>query len=79
MIRLTQPIEIEVCHRYKKLYSIDGLQLTEDDDTSITFKTYAQMATYLGISRQALYNKIRVNMHLLDVLADQIKRKNDNR
>lgn len=80
MIRITIPIDIEVNHRYKKSYTIDGLQLFEDDGKVITFKNYAEMAKYLGITRQGLYNKIRANMNPLDVLAEKInKNKNDTR
>ena len=80
MIYITTPINIEVNHRYRTSYTIDGLQLHEDDEQIITFRNYAEMARYLGITRQALYNKIRANMHLLDVLAEQIQKKNnDNR
>lgn len=80
MINISRPINIEVNHCYKTSYNIDGLRLLEDDGNAIIFKNYAQMAQYLGITRQALYNKIRANMHLLDALAEQInKRHNDNR
>jgi len=80
MIHFTTPIDIEVNHRYKTSYTIDGLHLIEDGEDTIIFKNYAEMARYLGITRQALYNKIRANMHLLDELAEQIQKKsNDNR
>jgi len=80
MITFTTPIDIEVNHRYKRTYTIDGLQLIEDGEDTIIFTNYAEMARYLGITRQALYNKIRTNMHLLDALAEQIQKKtNENR
>lgn len=79
MIDITKPIDIVVSHRYKKSYTIDGLELFEDDGETIIFKNYAEMARYLGVTRQALYHKIRANMHLLDVLADQIQRQNENK
>jgi len=80
MILITKPLDIEVSHRYIKSYTIDGLQLIDDDGDTIRFKNYAEMSRYLGITRQALYNKIRANMHLLDTLAEQIQKKtNENR
>lgn len=74
MITITQPIDILISHKYNKEYTINRLTLIEDGDEIITFKSYAQMAKYLGISKQGLYNKIRKNMNLMDVLAESIKK-----
>lgn len=73
MIKISKPIKLEVTHRYSRTYTINGLQLLEDDGTTITFKNYAQMSRYLGMTRQGLYNKIRANMNLIDVLAERLK------
>ncbi len=70
MIKLTQPIDIKISHNYVKTYRINGLNLIEDDGNTITFKSYSQMAKYLGLSRQGLYNIIRKNMKTIDVLAE---------
>ena len=74
MIKLTQPIDIRISHKYIKEYRIYGLTLLEDDGKTMTFKSYSQMAKYLGLTRQGLYNIIRKNMSPVDVLAEFTKR-----
>lgn len=79
MINLIKPIDIEVSHSYIREYRIDGLNLIEDGSDTVTFKNYAEMAKYLGMTRQGLYNKIRKNMSLIDMLAEKIKFEKDYR
>jgi hypothetical protein len=74
MILVTEPILIDVRHHYIDQYSINGLTLTESDGTTIAFKSYPEMAKYLGLSKQGLYNKIRVNMNPIDKIMDSIEK-----
>lgn len=74
MINISKPIQIEVKHHYVNKYEIDGLTLIESDGTAITFNSYAQMATYLGLTRQGLYHKIRTNMTPIDKLLEKLKK-----
>lgn len=41
-----------------------------NESNTITFRSYSQMAKYLGLTRQGLYNIIRKNMNPIDVLAE---------
>lgn len=74
MINITQPIEISVRHNYVQSYRIKALNLYEDKGQTITFKSYAQMAKYLGLSKQGLYNIIRKNMKPIDVISELSKK-----
>ena len=74
MINITKPILVDIRHHYTNHYTIDGLTLIESDGLTVTFKSYPEMAKYLGISRQGLYNKIRVNMKPIDKILDSIKK-----
>jgi len=70
MIKITQQIDIRISHNYIKTYGINGLSLIEDNGNIITFRSFSQMAKYLCLTRQGLYNIIRKNMNPIDVLAE---------
>ena len=76
MIKITKPIQFDVNHYYTNQYMIDELTLKESNGNEITFKNYSQMANYLGLTRQGLYNKIRANMKPIDKLRDITNKKN---
>lgn len=70
MIKITEPVVLNVQHNHINEYTIDGLTLTEQNGKSIIFKSYPKMANYLGLSKQGLYNKIRANMSVFDKIID---------
>ena len=74
MISITEPILVNIRHHFTSQYTIDGLTLIESDGTTIAFKSYPEMAKYLGLSRQGLYNKIRVNMKPIDKIMDSMNK-----